>query len=78
MACECKDANGSLLAICMGTCKPSKIATEVNDIRLHLEEMVRKFTHTLSEAEFEIKDSFKELYLEGFRKGFEMAKEIYE
>lgn len=82
MACDCKDGNGSLMDNCLGTCQPSKMeqyySQKLIDCDHGMTKLLGEFRKNLSDIERDVTEAFKDLYLEGFKKGFEMAKEIYE
>jgi len=81
MACDCKDANGSLMEKCLGTCRASidqQYFNKLIDFDNGIHELLREFKINLNKMERDMFESFNEVYFDGFRKGFEMAKEIYE
>lgn len=82
MACDCKDTNGSLLDKCLGTCKASNAeqyySQKLIDVEDNIMSMLNEFRLNLDQIEADVKDSMESVYLDGFKKGFEMAKDMYE
>lgn len=82
MACECIDTNGSLLESCLGVCSFAKMEQRalesVNYFNDHAINMLKELRRNLNQIQSEVKEYLENSYLDGFRKGFEMAKDIYE
>lgn len=86
MACGCRDASGALLPICMGICYHAQREKQADAVQMRSEESIEdrmeyifssvidRFDRRLKEVSEMIDDKYKE----GFKQGFEMAKDIYE
>lgn len=76
MACQCRDENGDLRGICLGSCTNSYNSSEVQDF-LKFRNELSQISSMLIEMRNEIKDSVNESYRKGFQDGLELAKEMF-
>ncbi len=74
MACECKDENGSLLNLCLGTCQEAINTINMSEHRINFELTISQEIKTIIYKIDELGEKIHHLprlIMDGYRQGFE-------
>lgn len=86
MACNCKNPDGTLCMLCNGSCVNQNQYNHVDAPQLRTEKTIEDrmeyllscFLSKLDQRINSMEAHFDDQYLEAFKEGFELAREIYE